>query len=200
MANRGNFKLGKNEQMLKEESALGSLAKANSNALTTMNKIISLPELQLPKNWEKLHLDLDAACDIYEQLKRNGVKEHFTQVDSFKIYAILCVINYSLSKIHQNDLTSLYVYKLPLKELAQIVNCGKCGVSQTKEVKKQLVLITKLVRYEGKQIIFIRRIKDLLLISMSIQNFLNMAKSSLTVKACFIKTFIYMLFISIQIK
>lgn len=157
MANRGNFKLGKNGQMLKEESALGSLAKANSNALTTMNKIISLPELQLPKNWEKLHLDLDAACDIYEQLKRNGVKEHFTQVDSFKIYAILCVINYSLSKIHQNDLTSLYVYKLPLKELAQIVNCGKCGVSQTKEVKKQLVLITKLVRYEGKQIIFYQK-------------------------------------------
>lgn len=157
MANRGDFKLGKNGQMLKEESALGSLAKVKTNALTTMDKIISLPVLPLPQNWKKLHLDLDAACDIYEQLKSNGTKEHFTQVDSFKIYAILCVINYSLTKIRKDDLTSPYVCKLPLKELAKIVNCGKCEVSQTKEVKKQLVLITKLVRYEGKQILFYQK-------------------------------------------
>ena len=75
--------MGKDWKMLNEESALGSLAKVNANALSLMSNIISKEKICLPANWSKLHLDLDTACDIYDQLKTNAVKERFTQVDPF---------------------------------------------------------------------------------------------------------------------
>ena len=149
--------MGKDWKMLKEESALGSLAKVNANALSPMSNIISKEKICLPANWSKLHLDLDTACDIYDQLKTNAVKDRFTQVDPFKIYAILCVLYQSVRNIYSIDPKVIVIKKLSIKELTLIVNGGKYESAQAKDTKKQLLLISSLLRFEGKQILFYKK-------------------------------------------
>lgn len=145
--------MGETEKMLKEESALGSLAKVNTNALNTMETILTQTQLELPKNWSKLHLDLDAACDIYEQLKSKANNEHFTQVDPFKIYTVLCVLNGALKKYSSGSIQAIFSFKLSIKELASIVNCGRYGAAQAKDLKKQLRLISELLSYDEEPIL-----------------------------------------------
>lgn len=146
--------MGKDWKMLKEESALGPLAKVNTNALSAMQNIISKEKICLPVNWSKLHLDLNTACDIYEQLKTKAVKKHFTQVDPFKIYAILCVLYQSVRNIYSVDPKVIIIKKFSIKDLTLIVNGGKYGIAQAKDTKKQLSLISSLLRFEEKRILF----------------------------------------------